>query len=275
MTSDFPLVSIITPVYNGAKFLDELIQSVQTQDYPNIEHIVIDDGSTDDGATAAVLKQYPHLRSWSRENRGQYATMNEGLAAARGEFVCFVSADDLVTPGAVRHVIEFLRQHPEDDGITGLTQYINENGEFYVNPPFQTTPIRYYAYLSQISHCSLYIKRQQLKRENLLFDPGLHYVGDYEWILRVLGKLRIVQDSSYLSRVRIHEAQTSILYRRKMLEEQRRVIANRRINPVAFTIGRDLYIGIHDLKKLNFALRKKGLKGGMQLVIDHLHREKE
>jgi glycosyltransferase involved in cell wall biosynthesis len=275
MTADLPLVSIVTPVFNGAKYLDELIQSILSQDYPNIEHLIIDDGSTDNGATITVLARYSHLRWWSRENRGQYATMNEGLAAARGEFVCFVSADDLVTPGAVRHVVEFMRQHPEDDGITGLTQYVNEKGECYVNPPFQTAPIRYYAYLFQISHCSLYLKREQLIRDNLLFDPGLHYVGDYDWILRVLGKLRIYQDSSYLSSVRIHEAQTSILHRRKMLEEQRRVIANRRINPMAFEIGRDLYIGIHDLKKLHYALRKKGLKGGMQLVLDHLHREKE
>ncbi|MBE3118290.1 MAG: glycosyltransferase, partial [Candidatus Atribacteria bacterium] len=97
-----PLVSIITPVYNGAAFIEELILSVQRQDYPNIEHIIIDDGSRDDGATIAILKRYPHLRWWSRENKGQYATMNEGLEAAKGEFVCFISADDLLTPGAVK-----------------------------------------------------------------------------------------------------------------------------------------------------------------------------
>jgi glycosyltransferase involved in cell wall biosynthesis len=53
-----PLVSIITPVYNGAEYLDELIQSVLRQDYPNIEHLIIDDGSQDDGATVSVLKKY-------------------------------------------------------------------------------------------------------------------------------------------------------------------------------------------------------------------------
>ena len=102
-----------------------LILSVRSQNYPNIEHIVIDDGSQDDGATVAILKRYPHLHWWSRENLGQYATMNEGLEAARGEIVCFVSADDLVLPDAVHRVIEIMQRHPEYDGIAGLTQFID------------------------------------------------------------------------------------------------------------------------------------------------------
>src|SRR5438876_704742 len=73
---------------------DELIKSVLEQDYLHIEHIIIDDGSTDDGATVEVLKRYPHLRWWSRENKGQYATLNEGLATARGSVVGIISADD-------------------------------------------------------------------------------------------------------------------------------------------------------------------------------------
>ena len=68
--TNMPLVSIITPVYNGAEYLNEMIQSVQRQDYPNIEHLIIDDGSQDDGATVAILEKYPHLRWWSRENKG-------------------------------------------------------------------------------------------------------------------------------------------------------------------------------------------------------------
>lgn len=121
MRTDQPLVSIITPVYNGQKYLAELIESVREQAYPNIEHIIIDDGSTDDGATLAILRHYPHLRWWSRENRGQYATMNEGLESAKGELVCFVSADDVLLPGAIRCVVEILRRNPEFDGLCGLT----------------------------------------------------------------------------------------------------------------------------------------------------------
>jgi glycosyltransferase involved in cell wall biosynthesis len=83
----YPLISIITPVYNGREYLEELIQSVLNQSYPKIEHLIIDDGSEDGGATLSILKRYPHLRWWSRENKGQYSTMNEGLLEAKGEII--------------------------------------------------------------------------------------------------------------------------------------------------------------------------------------------
>ena len=142
MRTDPPLVSIITPVYNGAQYLEELIQSVRGQEYPRIEHLIIDDGSTDGGSTLAILKRNPHLRWWSRENRGQYATMNEGLQAAHGDIVCFVSADDLLVPGAVGRAAEFFRRCPECDVAIGRTQFITESGAPYADAPFQSAPVR-------------------------------------------------------------------------------------------------------------------------------------
>lgn len=273
MRTEQPLVSIITPVYNGAQYLDELIQSVHSQDYPNIEHIIIDDGSADDGATLNVLKRYPHLRFWSRENRGQYATMNEGLLAAHGEFVCFVSADDMVQPGAVGRVVEFLQRCPACDAVAGLTQFVTEKGAPYANSPFQTASVRCYAYLSQISHCSLYVKRDQLLRYNLLFDPSLHYVGDYDWILKVVANLRVGRLPLYLAKVRLHTAQTSKRHRRAMVEEQRRVVAAHRINPVLFAMSTGLVIAVHDMKKLRCTLASGGPREAWQLVASHMGRK--
>src|ERR1035437_2844540 len=112
-----PLVSIITPVYNGAMYLDKLIQSIQNLDYPNIEHIIIDDGSTDNEATINVLKKYSHLRWWTRPNRGQYATMNEGLEAAKGEFICFICADDIILPEAATFAVQYLSMHLNYAGV--------------------------------------------------------------------------------------------------------------------------------------------------------------
>ncbi len=187
MTPEFPLVSIITPVFNGAKYLDELIQSVQKQNYPNLEHIIIDDGSTDDGATIAILRKYPQLKWWSRENQGQYATMNEGLEAAQGQYVCFISADDVLMSEAVQSVLKIFQNNPECDGVSGLTRFITWNGlDYPIKYPFQTAPIRFYAYFSHISHCSLYLHRKRLIENNLLFDPSLRYVGDYDWLLKFL-----------------------------------------------------------------------------------------
>jgi glycosyltransferase involved in cell wall biosynthesis len=275
MTSDSPLVSIITPVFNGAQYLPDLLRSVQTQDYSNLEHIVIDDGSTDNGATAAILSQFPRVRSWSRENRGQYATMNEGLDAARGEWICFISADDVMQPGALRRVVEYTRRHPECDGVVGITGAMNETGKPYAAPPFQSVPVRLYAYFSQISHCSLYLKRESLLKGQLSFDPSLRYVGDYDWIIRIVAGLRVGRLPFQLSTLRIHPAQASRQYRQAMIAEQSRVQKKYRINPAIFRISNSLYIILHDLNKLRFAFIHGGIKGSKQLIENHLQRGKK
>ena len=272
MTPDFPLVSIITPVYNGAKYLDDLIRSVQTQDYPSIEHIIIDDGSADDGATVAVLRKYPHLHWWSRENRGQYATMNDGLDAAMGEWICFISADDRMQAGAVRRVVEFMNEHPECDGVVGYTAAMDDAGKPYADPPFQFVPVRFYAYFSQISHCSLYLRRESLLHHRLFFDPSLRYVGDYDWMIRVFDKIRVEQLPFQLSTIRIHPAQASRQHRESMIAEQKRIMTTYRVNPFIFNISISFYIIIHDLNKLRFAFIDGGFTGAKRLIEDHFRR---
>src|SRR5271157_2108396 len=270
-----PLVSIITPVYNGAAYLDELIVSVRDQDYPSIEHIIIDDGSNDNGATQAILKKYPHLRWWSRENLGQYATMNEGLETASGEIICFVSADDLVLPGAVHRVIELMQRHPEYDGIAGLSQFIDETSAPYpIIFPFQTAPLRYYAYFTQIAHCSLYLKRESLLKKNLFFNPSLRYVGDYDWILRILDQLNLTRTDFHLSAVRIHGVQTSIQQKSAIDEERRLVVNSLRINPFFFKVYTGIYVIAHDLEKLRFSCANKGFEGAWQLIVNHFQRSR-
>lgn len=235
MNSDsLPLVSIITPVYNGAEYLDNLIQSVLQQDYPNIEHLIIDDGSQDDGATVATLQKYPHLRWWSRENKGQYATMNEGLSAAKGEVICFVSADDLISPGAVRSVMNFFARSPYYDGVFGITNYIDVDGHLlpYL-VPFRRAPLSFYPYFAHISHCSLYIGRLALHKYSLFFDPSLRFVGDYDWLIRIhKSNLQIGRLDQELSRVRIHDDQSSQKYLDASRVETHKVIRTHQINRI-------------------------------------------
>lgn len=238
-----PLVSIVTPVYNGSEYLEQLIQSVRNQDYPNIEHIIIDDGSQDHGATVAVLRRFPHLRWWSQSQKGQYATMNEGLLAAGGELVCFVSADDVVTPGAVSSVMEFWSRHADSDGVFGLTGRIDGQGKmlpYYI--PFQTASLTYYPYFAHISHCSLYVKKESLTRYNLLFDPSLRYVGDYEWMMRLnRARLKIDLLPRELSKVRLHADQTSRRYTSDSRLETQKVMQQYRINKLSFGFFNTIY----------------------------------
>lgn len=232
MSSGLPLISIVTPVYNGAQFIEELILSVKTQDYPNIEHIIVDDGSSDNGATVEVLKKYPHLRWWSRPNQGQYATMNDGLSAAKGEFVCFVSADDVLVPGAVKTVVNFLLSHPNADGVFGLTGYMDEQGNLLTPPVlFPQAPFRLIKYFAHVLHCSFYIKRSRFEQFNMLFDPSLKYAGDYEWMTRMTQyPLEIGRVSQKLSRIRIHPSQTSQLNGSSGLQEIEGVYKKHKVN---------------------------------------------
>jgi glycosyltransferase involved in cell wall biosynthesis len=106
-----PLVSIVIPAYNQAGFLEEAISSVLAQDYPRIELIVLDDGSSDD--TPRVLERFRgRCRCERHANMGQAATLNKGWGMARGEILSYLSADDLLLPGAVTTATRELEHHP-------------------------------------------------------------------------------------------------------------------------------------------------------------------
>ncbi len=264
-----PLVTIITPVHNGAAFLDDLIISVRDQDYPSVEHIVIDDGSNDDGAVVDVLKNHPHLQWWSRENRGQYATMNEGLEVSRGQYICFISADDFMVKSAVRRAMDWLSIHPEFDGVYGLTSYVSENGEPYpLRKPFRRAPLQYYPYFTQLQHSSLYISRQTLLQKKLMFDPDLRFVGDYDWILRMLkAGIHIGFIDSFLSTLRVHENQMSSLHRALMTKEQIEIASRNGFGGFRFNFYISILHGLNFMEQLRFAFKKNQFVG----VKDFLH----
>ncbi len=210
-THNLPLVSVITPTYNGASFLEALILSVKGQDYSRIEHIVIDDGSTDNGATVSILNKFPHLRWWTRPNKGQYATMNEGLLAAQGEIVGFICADDIMSPSAISTAVNYLSNHLEDSSVFGSFGHIDKEGEkLDLFQPMFKLPTSLYPYSLHISHASLYIWKKCLIQNDLFFSANLKFVGDYDWMVRIMrSNLKIGKIQKELSMIRIHDQQTS------------------------------------------------------------------
>ena len=115
-TRDNPLVSIITPVLNGIKYLEECIQSVLNQSYARIEHIIVDGGSTD--GTVEMLSSYQakhpdRIRFVSEPGTGVGEALNKGLRMAKGGIFGWVNADDFFEPGAVQTVVEFFRANPD------------------------------------------------------------------------------------------------------------------------------------------------------------------
>jgi glycosyltransferase involved in cell wall biosynthesis len=265
ISSILPLVSIITPVHNGASFLDALIKSVLEQDYPNIEHIVIDDGSNDGDATIEVLKKYSHIRWWTRPNRGQYATMNEGLQAAKGDIVCFVCADDIVLPRAVSTAVNYLNTYSKCSGVYGNFGYINANGfKLHLIQPMFLLPTRLYPYSLHISHSSLYIRKVSLEECNLFFIDTLKYVGDYSWIVRILmSKLEISKIKNNLSMIRLHDQQTSKTRFYAMRKETLAVQKQLGVSPIGASFFRKLWFLINLIN----STKQNGVKSSMMLLL--------
>jgi len=265
-------VSIVTPVFNGAEYLDELINSVLRQDYPHIEHIIIDDGSTDDGATVTILQRYPHLRWWSSAHKGQFATLNEGLAAARGSVVSVISADDkYVTPSAFSTVVRYWQLHPDYGCVYGRTLSIDEKG----NPlpflpvmsagPFSRLVIRHQ---QNIAHCSLFVAKVLLVEQNIWFDGSFQYISDWDWIIRLSMAARFGYVDQCLSHYRVHPAQTSQRLNREIYNrEHRRIALQYKNSPV-------VYFLLFWRRRLSTALgilRKQGPRAFGRAIVEWLN----
>ncbi|PKO17710.1 MAG: glycosyltransferase [Chloroflexi bacterium HGW-Chloroflexi-10] len=120
-----PLVSIVTPSFNQAKYLERTLCSVLEQDYPNIEYIVMDGGSTD--GSRNILERYgPRLAAWeSVKDKGQTDAINKGFAQASGEILAWINSDDTYLPGAITEVVAYFEQHPEVGMVYGDCNFID------------------------------------------------------------------------------------------------------------------------------------------------------
>src|SRR5258708_5296321 len=113
-----PSISIITPSYNQVSFLEETIQSVLQQDYPNLEYVIIDGGSTD-GSVEIIQKYADRLTHWvSEPDGGQYDAVNRGFQYTRGEIMAYINSDDKYTPWAFSVVGEIFESLPEIEWLT-------------------------------------------------------------------------------------------------------------------------------------------------------------
>lgn len=184
-----PLVSIITPSYNQAGYISRTIKSVRMQDYPNIEHIVVD-GKSNDG-TVGILKKCGWLRWISEKDSGQTNAINKGLRMAKGEIIGWINSDDTYCQGAVSTAVKFLNEHSEIDIVCTRVNVIDENdkktGEHFIFPhhPFIQLNIA-----NCIPSQGIFF-RKRLLEEVGYFDEKLNYVMDYEFWVRVGRKRKI------------------------------------------------------------------------------------
>jgi glycosyltransferase involved in cell wall biosynthesis len=204
--TQLPLVSIVTPSYNQARFLEETMLSVLSQDYPNIEYLVIDGGSSD--GSAEIIRRYAdRLAFWvSEPDRGQAHALQKGFARALGEIIAFLNSDDVYLPGAVATAVEILQDDPELMMVHGDSIYVDAAGQEIgrkvgAGGDFLSHFLRQF---NPISQPSTFLRRSAYDIAGGI-DPTLHLAMDYDLWCRIgLRGMRIRYLPVPLSLFRIH-----------------------------------------------------------------------
>ena len=176
-------VTVVTPSFNQAPYLEATIQSVLSQDYPEIEYFIMDGGSTD-GSLEIIKKYADRLAGWvSEPDKGQTDAINKGFARATGDVLAWLNSDDTYEPGAVRQAVDLLGQHPEISMIYGDCNYIDETSR--VIGRFRAAQTDYrrlrqgYVHIPQ--QASFF--RADLVRQVGQLDPSFYFAMDYDlWV---------------------------------------------------------------------------------------------
>lgn len=219
-----PLVSIVIPVYNGSNYMREAIDSALAQTYPNIEILVVNDGSTDDTREIA-LSYGDRIRCFEKENGGVSTALNLGIREMRGEYFSWLSHDDVYYPNKVQAEIDALRESGdmEQAVYSGWDVLVMPEGKVmpYLQPMSQTyLEIGFLAPLfGFISGCSLLIPKKYFDRYGL-FDESLRGVQDYAKWFQMFQHKRLLYVNKSLIQSRMHERQVSHTYNRMHKEEE-------------------------------------------------------
>jgi len=220
-----PTISIITPSYNQGKFIRETIDSVLSQNYPNLEYWVIDGGSTDD--TVKILKSYGDKIKWvSEKDGGQTEAINKGMKMATGEVVAYLNSDDAYLPNTFMTVAETFAASPESQWLTGDYFIIDEKGkkiQSYVATYKKF--LRKYPTTSVLNIANFVIQPSTFWRRSLFaeigyFDESLRYCMDYEYWMRAIRKYPPVISARHFSLFRIHgNSKGGSLFQKQFAEE--------------------------------------------------------
>lgn len=285
-----PRISLITPVYNGARFLEATLRSVLDQHYPNLDYIVVD-GNSADGTQDIIQRYEGQLTTWiSEPDSGMYDALQKGFERSTGEIMGWLNSDDLHLPWTLATVSQIFRDLPEVEWITSLRPIIWDASGMAVDcmavPPFSRSAFRDGAYtpghrnfVEVIQQESTFWRRSLWERAGSRLDTSLRYAGDFELWARFYHHAELIGVRTILGGFRVHGAQITAQHSAAYNNEVWNVFhknvplqsaggsLRRNLRPLAGTFGRRLlsriglahtaHIAYHDLQAGRWQLRRE------------------
>lgn len=225
-----PLVSIITPSYNQAQFIEKTLRSVLEQDYPNIEYLVVDGGSND--GSVEIIKRYQAKLAWwvSEKDSGQAEAINKGFARARGEFVAWINSDDFLMPGAVTEAVNSLLEHPEAAFVFGNVRVVEKDGTILNQLAYGDWELSDLMAFQIIGQPAVFIRRSALDKTGFL-DLNYHLLLDHHLWIRLAATGGMVYVPSLWAGAHYHEGCKNLSMAAGFGVEAHRIVEWMRVTP--------------------------------------------
>lgn len=219
-----PLVSIVTPSYNQAEYLEATLRSVLDQDYPAIEYLVVDGGSTD-GSVEIIRRHAGALAWWTSEpDAGQAEAINKGLARASGEIVAWLNSDDVYRPGAVSAAVAALAAHPAAGLVYGDVDFIDGAGRTIGRNSYRQYGLADLLAFRIIGQPSIFLRAEVLRTAGGL-DPDYHYLLDHQLWIRMARLAGMAYVPAAWSAARQHGAAKNVAQAAAFAEDVERILA--------------------------------------------------
>ena len=217
-------VSVITPSYNQAAFLEQTIRSVLGQGYPDLEYMVVDGGSTD--GSVEIIRKYADRLAWwvSEPDKGQAEAINKGLRLASGDVVAWLNSDDVYAPGAIWAAVNFFRANPEVGLVYGNAASFDQDGHPLNDMVFENWGLEGLVAFNIICQPAVFMRREALEQAGYL-DENYHCLLDHHLWLRIAQHTRIQHIPQVLAFARHHSDAKNVALADKFGEEGYKVLS--------------------------------------------------